>query len=222
MALGHFISQLDEESHNQILPGWTKRRESRGTKRKAADTPTASDEHKAEDLDDGLAKIQEEALAYLNKRQRARARRKRKIKPTVEPAVVRGAIKALREGHVWNCENNIEDLWAGDNPILISDDFKRSSPMRRLGMLHADAISSVHSNECKRRITALLIHDGHKQAASIVEDSNELPAAELAQLIGLPAVSAKNAISTARGWLRFIGAWGLGGLVLPGPGHREV
>lgn len=205
-ALRSFIARLDDETHHRIIPGWVKSNKKRKCQRKQP----------IRELD----KIEHGALAFLRQRQRERACENEELVPTVNREAVLGGIAALREGYVWNCKNKVETLWANkDESFTTSEQFKRSSPIERLGLLHTHATSSAHVNECRRRITALFIHHECKQKGV---STGKKAAEDLARMTGLPFTSAKDVDPTAQSWLRFMEVWGLGGLVIPGYGHKAA
>lgn len=191
-----------------MLPGWTKTRKRKRT-----------DEEHIEDLDEdsgavGESQLHQEALTFLNRRQGQRACEDKNLKPTVDRTTVHGAVTALRAGLLWS---GMDRLWAADQSVTASARFSDSPPIRRLGMLHELALSSGHAVECRRRITALLIHHECKQKRiPMVKKSMN----ELSKVAGISLENANDIIPTARAWLRFIKIWGLGGLAMPGPGHK--
>lgn len=207
-ALRHYIEQLDDEARSRILPGWKKPGKKGKKPRKQP----------IEDLDD----IERDALAFLNQKQRQRALQNEKLKSTVDREAVLGAVAALRNGLSWNVKNNIEDLWAAEDSVITSDRFKRSSPAERLTMLYESSISTAYWSEYKRRVTALLIHHEGKQGRKSTSNAATEKARKLKTLAGRSLADAKCLSLTANAWLRFVGVWGLGGLVMPGPGQQRA
>lgn len=132
---------------------------------------------------------------------------------------VLGAIAALRDGLSWHCKNRIEDLWAAYDAVVTSERFKCSPPTERLNMLHESAIATAYSSEYKRRITALLIQHERKQDRT---STSKTVTGNLQMLTGMSSANAKDVAPTASAWLRFVEVWGLGGLLMPGPGHKRV
>jgi hypothetical protein len=135
----------------------------------------------------------------------------------VNREAVLGAIAALRNGLSWHCENKIDDLWEAYVAIVASERFKRSPPTERLNMLHESVVSTTYSSEYKRRITALLIQHERKQ-----DRTSGTVTGKLQKLTGMSSASAKDVAPTASAWLRFVEIWGLGGLLMPGPGHKRA
>jgi hypothetical protein len=142
------------------------------------------------------------------------------LKTTVDRASVLGVVTEIRDGYAWNEGNAIGHLWeSAKDSITATEAFEASTPVRRLAMLHEDAISSAHLGECKRRLTALLIHHECKQRnVAVGEKATET----FERLTGLPLKSATSMDQTACAWLKFIEGWGFGGLVLAGAGHRSA
>jgi hypothetical protein len=170
------------------------------------------------DLDD----IERDALAFLNRKQRERALRDESLKSTVNREAILGAVAALRDGCSWNAENKIEDLWAAEDSVITSVRFKQSSPEERLTMLHESSISSAYWSEYKRRITALLIQHERKQTRKSTSNAATEQIHRLKKLSVKPLANTKGVLLTASAWLRFVEVWGLGGLVMPGPGHQRA
>jgi len=169
----------------------------------------------SEKLDD----IQRDALAFLNQRQQERAQDNESLKCTVSRETVLGAIAALRDGLSWHSENSVESLWLDYDVVVASERFKCSPPTERLNMLHESVISTSYASEYKRRITALLIQHERKQDRT---STGETTTGKLQRLTGMSSANAKDVAPTASGWLRFMEVWGLGGLLMPGPGHKRV
>lgn len=207
-ALRYYINQLDDGARSRILPGWKK---PGGKGRKPCKPPI-------QELDD----IERDALAVLNQKQRQRALHNEELKPTVDREAVLGAVAALRDGLSWNVKNKIEDLWAAEESVITSDRFKRSSPAERLTMLYESSISTAYWSEYKRRITALLIQHERKQDCKSKSNAATEKAQRLRTLAGRSLANAKCLSLTANAWLRFVGVWGLGGLVMPGPGQQRA
>jgi transposase len=162
------------------------------------------------DLDD----IERDALAFLNRKQRERALRDESLKSTVNREAILGAVAALRDGCSWNAENKIEDLWAAEDSVITSVRFKQSSPEERL--------TSAYWSEYKRRITALLIQHERKQTRKSTSNAATEQIHRLKKLSVKPLANTKGVLLTASAWLRFVEVWGLGGLVMPGPGHQRA
>lgn len=215
-ALQLYIAKLDKETQDRILPGFVRRRKARGEppnpKRRRKDITS---EEIGEEVDEELLL----ALAFLNERQRERARKDSKLKPTVDCGIVRGALAALHDGYAWNCDNDIASLWTLDDSAIPPVIFEGGSPLPRLAVLYKRTLASAHSGEYKRRILALLIH--HECRKSGIPMSNE-GSEELEKLAELSFQSTNDLRLTAQSWLRVINSWGMGGLMMPGPGQRGV
>jgi hypothetical protein len=160
------------------------------------------------------------ALAFLKKKQRERAPHK---KATVSSELVLGAVAALLSGVSWieDKNNKIEDLWAAEEFAITSERFKLSSPVERLAILHNSSVSTAFSSEYKRRITALLIQHELKQNRKSASNAATGQVRKLRKLSKKSPMNDQAVSLCANSWLRFVEAgWGLGGLVLPGPGHH--
>lgn len=230
-ALRHYIARSDEQTQAQILPGWIRRdtvdsetaalkrqREQSGVEQPVV-VPRKPKRRRTGPVDK-LDSFQRQALSFLNQRQAQRAQENEHLERSVDRESVLGVIAAIRDGHAWNEDNAIGRLWAGaKDSITTTEAFKASTPVRRLAMLHGDAISSAHLGECKRKFTALLIHHECKQRnVAVGKKATET----FEKLTGLPLTSATSMNQTACAWLKFVEVWGLGGLVLAGPGHRSA
>lgn len=207
-ALRAYIERLDEDAQNRVLPGW---RKCGSTGKKQVKTVVTK-------LDD----IQREGLAFLNHRQGQRARDNPQLKSSVSRTAVLGALAALREGYSWNVDNKVQDLWAECSSLFASKRFKQSSPTERLSILHEDSNSSACSSEYKRRITALLIQHERQQKRTNKSDRAKEKARDVAEHKKKSRANITDAMQTARAWSRFIEVWGLGGLVMPGPGYKQA
>lgn len=198
------------------MPGWKRP----ATKSKQIDEPRKSCKPSKPPAGD----IERKALNYLNKKQRERALRDKDLKTTVNDGLVLGAMTALSSGLSWreDKDNKIEDLWAAEESAITSTRFKRSSPVERLAILHDSSISTAYSSEYKRRITALLIHHELKQNRKSASDAATRQLQRLSELSRKPSANIKAVSACANSWLKFVEAWGLGGLVLPGPEHQSA
>jgi hypothetical protein len=121
----------------------------------------------------------------------------------VNETFVQGAVEQILSGYLWHIDekNKIGDLWAEES-IITSEQFKDRSHSEHLVILYNLSVSSVFSNEFKRRILVLLMNHERKQIRTSASDR---------------AIS-----DSANGWLRWIECWGFGGLLLPGPGYQSA
>jgi hypothetical protein len=213
-AIRTYIEQLDDAAQGRVLPGW-KKCDAVSKRRRKQPSKKLDNIQTSEKLDE----IQRDALAFLNQKQRERAQNNEKLESTVSRETVLGAIAALRDGLSWHCENSIEGLWLAYDAVVASERFKCSLPAERLNMLHESVILTAYSTEYKRRITALLIQHERKQDRT---STGETATEKLQRLTGMSSANAKDVAPTAAGWLRFVEVWGLGGLLMPGPGHKRV
>jgi hypothetical protein len=200
------------------LPGW--RRSARNNKR--ADKQPKPCGPRKPSVKPSVDDIDRKALDCLNERQRERALHDKALKSTVSAELVLGAMTALRSGLSWNKDkdNKIEDLWAAEESAMTSTQFKCCSFLDRLAILHDSSISTAFSSEYKRRITALLILHEHKQNHGSTSDTTTRQLQRLNKLSRKPSSDIRTISKCAHSWLRFVEAWGFGGLVLPGPGHQ--
>lgn len=184
-------------------------------------------------LDEQSNELQQKAERFFEQRRRQRCQGDGPLKPALTWKVAQNAITALRIGYEWNCENNIEDLWVSKDPVASNEPPKDVSPLRRLTRLYSSVVSSEHSNEVRRRIIALLIHHECREnristrrvkAARKGKGTEEGKEWDLkyAEKTGLSFDHAIKVNYTAYAWIKFIRAWGIGGLVMPGPGQRNV
>lgn len=219
-ALEIYISKLDKPTQNRILPGWVRLSEiydqtipTNSKKRKRKDS--GRDEGILNE-DEELQKLQQQAQVFLNHKERERAREAdRKMKP-VDPVTVEGAIAALFAGQEWHHGNVISDLWSSEDKAELT---QSTTPIQRLTMLYNNVSSSAHSVAFKRRILiSLWLHECKQNRIKI----NRGESKEVEEKTGLSFGKAAVVDKAARGWLRFIEAWGIGGLVMPGAGHSSV
>lgn len=161
--------------------------------------------------------FQQKALAFFAQRQRERAREGEISQPTLTWNVAQKAIAALQEGFKWNCENDVGELWVSREPVIASDSSENCSPLQRLTKMYESVLSSAHSTEVKRRIIALLIHHECQEHRISIKKRKRKQ-----RETGLPIDTATVINFTAYAWIRFVRSWGLGGLVIPDTGARDM
>jgi hypothetical protein len=219
-ALQLYIAKLDKETQERILPDFVRRTKARTKpqnlkRRRKEITAEGLPEEVDEEVDEELVL----ALNFLNERQSERARKDKTLSSSVDCAVVRGALAALRDGYAWICNNDIGDLWKTDDSATLTGSSEGSSPIQRLAESYKRTLATLHSGEYRRRILALLMH--HECRKSGIHVSNE-GNKELEKLIGFSFQSISDFRNTAQSWLRVINSWGMGGLMMLGPSHRRV
>jgi hypothetical protein len=194
-----------------------------------------SNQESSQDPDKSLGErfgaLRQQAVAFFAQRQKGRNQEGEPPKPALTWIVAQNALTALEDGHKWITENDVSDLWVSKDPVTADGPSEDISPLQRLAMLYESVLSSEHSNEVKRRLTALLIHHecqvnripvsklmgkGKRKEFGKGKDWN----CEFAKPTGVSFGTATDALNTAYAWIKFIKAWGLGGLVMPAPGYR--
>lgn len=186
-----------------------------------------------QELNEQSNELRQRAERFFEQRRRQRCQGDGPLKPALTWKVAQNAITALRIGYEWNCENNIEDLWISKDPVTSNEPPEDVAPLRRLTRLYNSVLSSEHSNEVRRRIIALLIHHECREnristrrvkaarKGTKIEEGKEWNL-RYAEITGMCFDHAIKVNYTAYAWIKFIRAWGIGGLVMPGAGQRNV
>jgi hypothetical protein len=207
------------------------------------DPERASDAASGEALydiaDEEFGEFRRDAMAFFAQRQKKRNQEDGLSKATLTWEVARDAFTALRKGHQWTTENDISKLWKPKDHVTADESPGDISQLQRLGKLHESVLSTQHSSEIKRRLTALLIHHEYKvnsipikmlkvrrkkkavEMQKVVEKEKDWECG-LAKPTGLSFATATDALNTAYAWIKFMKAWGLGGLVIPAPANRYL
>jgi hypothetical protein len=197
------------------------------------DPDEASDEALFEILDEEFGKFRQDAVAFFAQRQKKRNQEDGSSKATLTWKVARDVFTSLRNGHQWNTTNDISKLWISKDPVNADGLPGDISQLQRLARLHEGVLSTEHSNEVKRRLTALLIHHECKENGIPIKklktkgkrkEVKERKSwdSDLAKPTGLSFATATDALNTSYAWIKFTKAWGLGGLVIPPPDDRYL
>jgi hypothetical protein len=214
-ALQNYIARLGDEARRRVLPGW----KSPDLISRQIDKPCKPSKPSVGDSDG----IERDVLAYLNQKQRERFSRGENKKSTVSTEKVLGAVAALRSGLEWwkKTEDKIEDLWAVAESAITTTQFKHSSPVGRLAILHNSSVSEAFWSEFKRRMSALLFQHLRKQNHKNARNGARRQVQRPEMLCKKLPVNAEAMSACANSWLKFVEVWGLGGLILPGPRHQR-
>lgn len=196
-------------------------------------------------LHEEFGELREIAEAFFLERRQKEALEKEK--PQKRPLTWKAAQKilvVLQEGNkfIEDNESEIVKLWNVEESQRDVQVSKNSSFLRRVAVLHEGISSNLHLDTIKTRLTALLIYHEWK--------TNKIPVANLTgttgkrkckrkdiskrqkramewnakpvEKTGLSFNSAGLVHRSAYGLIRFMKAWGLGGLLLLGLGQKDL
>lgn len=180
--------------------------------------------------DEEFGKLRQKAVAFFIERRRKASEQGEPLKRPLNWKVAQKALVALQEGYEYIRDKGIGNLWDLKEPVGIHQPPEDNSPLQRVTIFHESISSSVHLNDVKRRFTALLIY--HECKENLIQvtkrkgkqerEEERRWGGESAKRTGLSFKSARGVHNNAYAWTNFIRAWGLGGLVMPGPSHRDV
>lgn len=198
--------------------------------------PEKSPNHETDEAsEEEFGKLRQEAVTFFTERRRKACQEGEPLKRALSWKVAQKALVALREGYEYNRDKDIGDLWDVKEPVGVHHAPEDSSYLQRLTILHESVLSSVHLHDIKRRFTALLIYheckenlipvskgNGKGKGAKKAKEEERKWEGGPAKRTGLSFKNAKVVHTNAYAWTNFIKAWGLGGLVMPGPSHSNV
>jgi hypothetical protein len=177
--------------------------------------PSGNDKESSTE-DEKLRKLQQQALEFLNQKERERARAKgRKMKP-VDPELMEERIAALHSGQQWHDGHKIGEMWSSRDQ---AEPPQTATPVQRLTILHNGVSSSADLAAFKLRTLKLLWQHECQQARIKI---SERESKTMEEKTGMRFGKAVSVDKTARGWLMLIDVWGIGGLFMPAPGQCSL